>query len=153
MVAASDAKVADFMTTEIFAVSSDTSLETAARIMTSNGLSGLPVIGRGGRPHGVVTLTDIADPDRPKSERDGYPLFYRVSGKEMVELGDHVSVAKGRVGDVMSAAILSIESTATLAEAAARMSEAKVHRLLVTAGSVLVGIITTADITRAMGST
>ena len=140
--------VSDQMTREVFAVASDTSIETASRLLTTNGISGAPVISASGEPIGVITLADLADPDRPRSKRDGYPLFYVLHGAIVDEVGDSVAIAEGRVDDVMSRDVLSIDSSAELKDAGQMLVDNSVHRLIVIDDGKLVGIISTLDVLR-----
>jgi CBS domain-containing protein len=140
--------VSDQMTRDVFAVASDTSLETASRLLTTNGISGAPVISASGVPIGVISLTDLADPDRQPSRQAGYPLFYVLHGSTIEEVGDSVAVGEGRVEDVMSTAVLSIDSSATLKAAGLQLVECGVHRLLVIDEDKLVGVISSLDVLR-----
>jgi CBS domain-containing protein len=140
--------VSDQMTREVFAVACDTSIETASRLLTTNGISGAPVISATGEPVGVITVADLADPDRPRSEREGYPLFYVLHGAAVDEIGSSVAIAEGRVDEVMSRYVLSIDSSAELKDAGLMMVENSVHRLLVIDEGKLVGIISSLDVLR-----
>ena len=144
----SSATVADVMSNEVYAFAQDTSIETAARVLTERHITGAPVVTLSGRPVGVVTIADLLDPDRPRTLRDGYPLFYRITYNTLEEIGDDVPITRGQVDDVMSPFVLSIESTATIAEAASRMIGEDVHRLLVMAAGSLIGIVTSLDLLR-----
>jgi CBS domain-containing protein len=139
--------VAEVMSREVCAVAPDTSLETAARLMVSRKISGAPVV-RDGAPIGVVSLADLADPDRARGRGEGYPIFYEVSGGEIVAWGEPLVAEEGSVGDVMSPFVLSIESSATIIEASHRVLAERVHRLLVRDGTDLVGIVTVTDLLR-----
>jgi CBS domain-containing protein len=141
-------RVADVMTCDVYAVSADTSLETAARLLTARGISGAPVVSRTGRPVGVVSLADLADPDRPRSAREGYPLYYHVESGLAVERGDDLAIGEGRVGDVMSPFVLSVPASAPIGHAARVLLNDRVHRLLVIADEQLVGIVTAIDLLR-----
>jgi CBS domain-containing protein len=140
-------RVRDLMTAEVVAVAPDTSLDTAARLMVSRRLSGMPVV-KGSTPIGVVTLADLVDPDAPHSDAQGFPIYYRFVGGDPVLGGDLDSVGTGCVADVMSPFVLSIEASAQISEAASRMLAESVHRLLVREGTELVGIITMTDLLR-----
>jgi CBS domain-containing protein len=140
--------VMELMTREVFAVAPDTGLETAARLLCERRISGAPVIDSHHRVVGVVSLQDLADPDRDASETPGYPIYYRVTDGWTDELGEHAYSSPGRVADVMTAAVISIPADATLVEAAQRMLELGVHRLLVVHGDRLSGVITTVDVLR-----
>ncbi len=65
-------------------------------------------------------------------------------GPEWDVLGEHT------VEEAMSRRLWTIEPEGSVQEAARRMQENEVHRLLVTRGSRLSGLVTTADITRAV---
>jgi CBS domain-containing protein len=142
--------VSDVMTNDVYAFAQDTSIETAARLLVNRHITGAPVISGAGKPIGVVTIADLVDPDRPRTQRDGYPLYYRVADDELAEVGDDVSVTEGQVADVMSPFVLSIESGASLTEAAHRMLSEQVHRLLVMDDTRLVGIVTSLDLLRGL---
>jgi len=140
--------VADVMTRDVYAVAADTSLDTAARLLTTRRISGCPVVSGSGRPIGVVTLADLADPDRDRSERDGYPLYYRVIDGHRREQSDGAALGTGCVADVMSPFVLSVASSASLREAGRVMLSDGVHRLLVVEDGSLVGIVTSSDLLR-----
>jgi len=140
--------VHDVMTRDVYAVSPDTSLDTAARLLASRRITGAPVVGHDGKAIGVVSLADLVDPDRPRGLLDGYPLFYRLNDGGVEEIGEAAGVAPGRVADVMSPFVLAIESSATLEIAAERMLEDRVHRLLVMENTQLIGIVTSMDLLR-----
>jgi CBS domain-containing protein len=139
-------RVKDVMTTAVFAVSPDTSLETAARLLAQKHISGAPVI-ENGRVVGVISASDLVDPDADVGETLGYPLYYRVMDGLAEELGDHVRVRPGRVMEVMTHAVISIPAEATLVEAASRMLQLGVHRLVVVRDDdELAGVVSTVDL-------
>jgi CBS domain-containing protein len=140
--------VHDVMTRDIYAVAPDTSLETAARLLTSLHVTGAPVVGPGGKPVGVVTLADLVDPDRERGAHPGYPRFYRLTDGDLEEVGEAASVGPGCVADVMSPFVFGIEASAPLTVAAERMLEDGVHRLLVLEHTRLIGIVTSMDLLR-----
>ena len=136
------------MTGDVYAFAQDTSIETAARVLSTRHITGAPVVTQKGRPVGVVAIADLLDLDRPHTLRDGYPLFYRIIDSTLEEIGGHFPVSTGQVADVMSPFVLSIESSATVAEAANRMISESVHRLLVMDSGALTGIVTSIDLLR-----
>jgi CBS domain-containing protein len=138
--------VKDVMTTAVFAVSPDTSLETTARLLTQKRIGGAPVI-ENGRVVGVISASDLVDPDADVGDATGYPLYYRVIGGLAEELGDHVRIRPGRVTEVMTHAVISIPEDATVVEAAGRMLQLGVHRLVVVRGDdELAGVVSTIDL-------
>src|SRR3990170_3696079 len=113
--------VAEIMTREIFAVAPDTSLTTAARLFATRHISGAPGIDAPGKPLGVVTQTDLCDPDRDRTDRIGRSLFYRVSHHPEMIRGDDALSPEGVVADVMSPFILSVRPETALMDAAKLM--------------------------------
>jgi CBS domain-containing protein len=143
------------MTRDVYAVSPATDLATAARLLVTRHIGGAPVIDSDGRAVGVVTLRDLADPDAPRSATPGESLFYHVTGRRTDAVGDSsdpVAEGSGVVADVMSPFILSISADASLREAARVMVADGVHRLLVVDHGRLVGIISSMDVLRALGT-
>ena len=142
-------RVMDLMTRDVFAVSPDTSLETAARMLAQRRISGAPVIANG-RVVGVISSSDLVDPDTDVSGIRGFPLYYRVTDGLAEEIGDHERVRPGRVSEVMTSSVISISGDATAVQASAKMLELGVHRLLVVKGDEeLAGVVSTIDLLRA----
>lgn len=145
--------VASLMTTDVLAVSPSTSLQTAARMLVQNHISGAPVVSSK-ELLGVVTLSDIADPDRYSDQQQGSPLFYElIDGKPQVRPDvsaseEELQCGEGQVADVMSPYLLSIDVTTSLPAAAKQMVDAGVHRVLVVSEGQLAGILTASDIVR-----
>jgi len=141
-------RVADVMTRDVVAVAPDTSLETVARQLSENRISGLPVVDAEGRAIGIVSVTDLVDPKRDASQTRGIPVYYRIEDGWAAPEVDEAVVKSGRAEDVMTALPFTIEGSATVLEAARTMVEQRIHRLLVTDNGALAGIVTTIDLLR-----
>ncbi len=141
-------KVADLMTREVFAVAPETSLETAARLLAQKHIHGAPVVSSEGEVVGVVSLADLVDPDRDLSEEGGHSIYFSFSGGWAAVMGDSVETRAGRVEDVMTRAVLTIDANEPLEAAAERMLEFGVHRLLVLEGNEMAGVISMVDLVR-----
>ncbi|MBI2892704.1 MAG: CBS domain-containing protein [Deltaproteobacteria bacterium] len=140
------------MSRDVLAVAPDTSLATAARLFATRRISGAPVIDPDGRPRGVVTQTDLVDPDRDRTDREGISLYYRVTPDGAEPQGDRTVSEDGVVADVMSPYVFAIGAEAPLVEAIRTMVTESVHRLLVEEGGKLVGIVTSMDVLRALST-
>ncbi len=157
MVVMSVPKVADYMTREVLAVSPDTSLDTASKLMKERRVRGLPVVTRDGQAVGVISTTDLAKPDRP-DEGAGAHMFYTVrDGWMTTAIGspdDTDESLKGKVEDVMTPYVLSVQENDSMIEAARTMADEKVHRLVVVDDDgVLVGILSALDALRGFADT
>jgi CBS domain-containing protein len=124
--------VGQLMTQAPVLVREDEPLAAAARLLDTYHVHGLPVVDEIGELVGVVSQTDM--------------LRARTT--------EHLWAAwRGlKVRHLMSRPALTVPEDASLAEAAARMEENRVHRLVVLAsdGVSPIGIISTGDIVRAM---
>lgn len=141
------ALVRDVMTKKVFAVAPDTSIETAARMLTLKRVSGAPVISTSGHIVGVVSLADLADPDKEHSPDGGHSQFYRLEDGLARVLGDGLGDRPGRVDDVMTRPALTIVADSALTAAAHLILRLGVHRLLVVnASQQLIGIVSVVDV-------
>lgn len=141
--------VSDVMTHKVFAVSPDTSLETAARLFAQKRVSGVPVVDASGEVVGVVSASDLNDPDRDRGEQVGNAQYYSLENGHADEFGDPTVRRDGTVREVMTPSVIKIGSDQSIVEAGSIMVSRAVHRLLVTDEQhVLVGIVSVMDIVR-----
>jgi CBS domain-containing protein len=126
-------RVRDLMTLEPVTVRGGAPLVVADMLMRQFGVSGLPVIDGQGELIGVLSRTDLM----------------ALAGDPQVDAWQGRSVAA-----TMTAPSLTVEADASLVEAAARMEEHRVHRLVVVEpeGGRPIGILSTTDIVRAVAS-
>ena len=126
---ATDMRVADLMTIDPVAVSVDAFIEDAEELLRQHRISGLPVVGADGRLVGVISLTDL--------------LYLAVPSVQALIRHHERGI---RVGEVMSTPPVTIDSTATLREAARLMHEDRLHRLVaVNAAGQPIGVISAMD--------
>lgn len=137
------------MTHKVFAVGPDTSLETAARLFAQKHVSGAPVVDGTGEVIGVVSASDLIDPDRDRGAHVGNAHYYSLENGHADEFGDPTVGRDGTVGEVMTPNVLRIGPDQSIVEAGRMMVSKAVHRLLVTDDKhVLVGIVSVMDLVR-----
>lgn len=112
-IATEDLRVADLMTIDPIVVSLDASIEDAEELMRHHRISGLPVVDLAGRLVGVISQTDL--------------LYLAVPSIQALIRHQGSGV---RVGEVMSQPAVTIETMATVRDAARRMHEGRLHRLV-----------------------
>jgi len=123
----SSMNVVDLMTTEVIAVSRDTPLREAARLMFRNRVSGLPITDADGTLVGIISEAD----------------FLKLEVERQEGLRDQGDT----VGDVMSRGVVTVQPNAEIYEAAKIMAVQEVKRLpVVDADNRLLGVISRADI-------
>ena len=119
--------VVDLMTTEVIAVSRDTGLREAARLMFRNRVSGLPITQQDGTLIGIITEA----------------AFLRLEVERQEGARDQVVT----VGEVMSIGVVTIRPEMEIYEAAKIMAVQEVKRLpVVDDDNRLLGVISRADI-------
>lgn len=142
--------VKDIMTKTVITVKRDADLHEAARLLSERGISGMPVVDDNNRVVGVISEADIltlAGMKREHTFKDilrgilGEPLPARVSGGNRVE-------------DVMSFPPITSRADEAVADVARILDERRIKRLpVVDDQGKLLGIISRADIVRAIGRT
>lgn len=148
--------VKDAMTSPVLAVRRNTSLAAAKRLFATHHVTGAPVIDAHGSPIGMVTQSDVVDPDWKTTRRAGMHLYFTVAAGEISDVGvipnDNDDDSRGLVEDIMSPYVMTVRPTATLMDAVRHLLLGDVHRLLVTDQDRLIGILTTVDILRALAA-
>ena len=124
--------VGELMSIEPVTIAIDESVTSAERLMSSRGITGLPVVDRVGRLKGVLSQTDIV-----RAHASGQPV------------ANWPGLA---VRHLMTAPALTIRLDESLLTAARLMEQHHVHRLVVVApdGQHPVGVISTTDLVRAL---
>jgi CBS domain-containing protein len=124
-----DLRVADLMTIDPVAVSVDASIEDAEDLLRHNRITGLPVVDPDGTLVGVISQTDLL-----------YLALPRVQA--LIRHRDRGI----RVGEVMSTPPVTIDSSASLRDAARLMNDERLHRLVaVDAHGRPIGVIAAMD--------
>jgi predicted transcriptional regulator len=129
-------KVRVLMQTKVKTVQQDDSINDAVVTLTDAHVSALPVVDGIGHMIGVISSTDILTSEaeaRDAVEREA--LFEQMM-----------------VRDIMTPRPLTVSPEADVREAAQQMLYAEIHRLFVTNGNKLVGVISTTDIVRAVAT-
>jgi signal-transduction protein with cAMP-binding, CBS, and nucleotidyltransferase domain len=107
----------------IISIDSKAKVKDAARLMVEKGIGSL-IANRDGLPFGMVTEHDLME----KIAAEG------------------VDPTKASVSEVMTAPLTSIDASASIIDAARRMVEKQVKRLVVTDQDKIVGIISQTDL-------
>ena len=148
-------EVRNIMTEEVITVSTGDSVETCAKLLQENNISGLPVLDEAGRVAGIVTEGDlIRRASRVKAP--GYleilgGLIYLGSPKKFVDKLQRAMSLEA--GQLMSTNVIAVNPEETLEKAATLMIEKGISRLpVLDKQGKLVGIISRRDIMRSLYS-
>jgi len=139
----------DVMTQPVITVSPDTSIWEAIRVMLQHKISGLPVIDQSGALAGVITEGDFLRRAETGTvrRRPRWIEFLIGPGKLARE---YVHASGRRVEEVMTTEVYSVSEDTPLDEVASLMERHRIKRLPVVRGQRVVGIITRANLLRAL---
>jgi CBS domain-containing protein len=139
----------DVMTRQVVKVTPDTAIEEAARLMVENRISGLPVIDAAGAVVGIVTEGDLLrriETGTDKQHSGWYGLLFGPGRLAAEYTRSHAR----KVGEVMTAELVSVASETPLAEVVELMETHRIKRLPVIDDGALVGIISRANLVAAL---
>lgn len=137
--------VAQVMTRNVLTVRLETPIRDVARILSDNGISGVPVVAKG-NVIGIVSEADIITKERGPAPHRGRlaKWFARPEKRELAERR-----TARTAGEAMTTPAMTIESWRLAADAAALMLDRGIDRLPVLEDGKLVGIVTRADLVSA----
>lgn len=142
----------DIMTHDVLCLSEGDTLRTAAERLLERGVSGAPVCDPQGNLAGMLSVSDLIDSEKraaaiPRAALFGLFPVPEETLRRSFDEGLAVSVSA-----IMSRDPVIAEETATLDELAALMVEHDVNRIPVLRQGRVVGIVSRADILRAIAS-
>jgi len=145
-------RVVDAMTTDIVSVRSDTPILAIVNLLLKYRISAVPVLNDNGAVIGMISEGDLMP--RDESERGQRRDLWLRMLAEGEDVGDeylqHLASDKRLARDIMVTPVIAIEEDADLVAAAERMSQRRVKRLPVVRDGHIVGIISRADLVRAV---
>jgi CBS domain-containing protein len=157
-----DLKAKDIMNKDVIVAQEDMTVQELANLLTTNMITGVPVVDGEGGLVGVVSETDIvrssASRGRTAAVREQKESSYYLRGWEdqidESELREfHVEEDDGLlVRDIMTPLIFKVAEDASIAEMADTMIGGRIHRLIITKKDIVVGIVTTLDMLKAIRS-
>jgi CBS domain-containing protein len=142
-------KVGDIMTRQVISVPPDTPALAVARLLAERGVSAVPVTDAAGMLLGIVSEADLirrlatgASPEAGLTQR----LFYNRDRAAADYTRAHGATAE----DIMTRKLVTATETMTAEDAAQLIETHAVRRLPVVQDGMLVGILSRADLLRAM---
>jgi CBS domain-containing protein len=141
--------VADVMTQKVISVTPETTVAETAQLLLQHRISGLPVVGPGGAVVGMVTEGDLLRRIETGTQRrhSRWLEFLTTPGRLAQEYTD---ANARRVGEVMTEDVVSVTPRDSLPEVVRLMEHRHVKRLPVIEAGRLVGIVSRADLVRAL---
>ena len=129
-------RVAELMQSNVRTVPSETSIAEAVVSLADAHITGMPVVDGTGRVVGVLSTSDVLTAEAEVEDEDGRRRLLQDTA----------------VQDIMTPRPFTVTPDDDVREAARQMLYADVHRLFVTDGDRLIGVISTTDIGRAVAN-
>jgi predicted transcriptional regulator len=143
----------DIMTTDVLEANADWSVKRLTEFLVENSISGAPVISEKGKFIGVVTATDIIKNDTLNEndpESYGPHEYYLHSLENRYAKAEIASLTIGNeplttVADIMTPTVFSVAEDTPVQNVAEKMVKNRIHRIFVTRGGRIAGIISSVD--------
>jgi len=145
----------DVMTTDVISVDPDTTIQALATLLAERGISGAPVVDSGGRVVGIVSEGDllhraeIGTAHRHRVRRRSWWLDHFAADQARDYIKSHGRTVK----DIMTRDVVSVTEDTDLGDVAALLEAKRVKRVPVMRDGKIVGIISRANLVRALGAT
>jgi CBS domain-containing protein len=146
----------DVMTTGVITVNPDMYVQEVASLLSDRGISGVPVVDATGQLVGIVSEGDLlhrveTGTERPTRRRRSWWLDTIATDQDLARdyLKSHGRTAK----DVMTREVISVSETTDLADVAMLLETKRIKRVPVLRDGKLVGIVSRANLVRALAVT
>lgn len=142
----------DVMTTKVISVHRDTPMRDIARTLLDNHISAVPVVDEAGRPIGIVSEGDlVARNDGNREARRDWWISLLAEGERLnEEFLEYARTDKRTAHQIMVAPVVTVAEDASLEEVARVLASYRIKRVPVLAHRRMVGIVSRADLVRAM---
>ena len=144
-------RVRDVMTSDVVSVDSEASIDDAVQLMLQRRISGLPVIDRTGNLVGVVTEGDFLRRAETgtQHQRSRWIEFFTSPGRLASE---YVQTSGRKVHQVMTTDVQTATEDTALEEIVRIMERRRIKRVPILRGQKLVGIVSRANLLRALAN-
>ena len=146
----------DVMTTNVITVGLDTTVQALATLLSERGISGVPVVDNTGKLIGIVSEGDLlhraeTGTERRTTRRRSRWLDSFSADQEAAR--EYVKEHGRTVGEIMTREVITVNDTTDLADVATLLETKKIKRVPVLHDGKLVGIISRANLIRALAMT
>ena len=146
---------ADIMTTRVKTVRPEASVAEIARLLSDNGISAVPVCDAQGQILGMLSEGDLLQPvGKENATKRAWWLNLLAEGTDRApSLLDCISAENQRARDLMVSPAITASADATVPELADLLVSNRIKRLPIMRDGKLVGIVSRADLVRALART
>ena len=142
----------DVMTSKVITVGEKATVPETAKLLAEHGISAVPVIDKDNRVIGMVSEGDLLHRAEIGTEhRRSWWLEMMSSTNKLA--GEYIKSHSGKVKDVMTRDVLSVTEETPVADVAVLLETNRIKRVPVLRDGKLVGIISRANLVRALAMT
>ena len=141
----------DLMTPRVITIGTDATVSDAAKKMLENNISGMPVVDTAGKVVGIISEGDLLRRVELGTERHRSWWLRLLSGGTL-PAEDFIKSHARKVTDVMTSHVTTVDENASPEEVVRLMETRRIKRVPVVRQGKLVGIISRANLLRALAS-
>lgn len=142
----------DVMTADVVTVASDTTIRTLAELLVTQGVSGVPVLDNGVLV-GIVTEGDLLHRAEIGTAARPVSWWSRIFKDKASLAAEYSREHSTRVVDVMTKNVVTVEEYTPIVDIADLLAQRRIRRVPVICGGKVVGIVSRANIVRALAVT
>jgi len=142
----------DVMTSEVISVDENATVPAVARLLADRGISAVPVVDKDNQVIGMVSEGDLLHRAEIGIEHRRSWWLEMVSSTNRLA-GDYIKSHSGKVNDVMTRDVVSVTETTPVADIALLLETNRIKRVPVVRDGKLVGIVSRANLVRALAMT
>jgi CBS domain-containing protein len=145
-------KASDVMTAEVVSIRPDAPVKDIAKVLLKNSISAVPVIDENGSPIGMVSEGDLLPrPEPERAARRDWWLALLAEGETLSsDFVASLNATNQMASDIMSSPVVSVVPDTDLAEIARLLADYRIKRVPVVQDGHVVGIVSRADLLRAL---
>lgn len=141
----------DVMTSPVVTAPADATVQHLVELMLKHRISAVPIVDSDGGPLGIVSEGDLIRRSEIGTEQKESWWLWLVGGR-MAMTEDFIKAHGTRAADIMSREVVAVGPDATLSEIAATLEKRRIKRVPVVENGRITGIVSRANILRAMAS-
>lgn len=144
----------NIMSRNVISVKPETRVPEIARLLYEKGISAVPVIDKSGKLMGIVSEGDLMAPFSMKNQaKRAWWLDMLAEGERLApEFLEYVSTEHHKAADLMTRTLVTVTESTKIGDISDLLMQHAIKRVPVLRGDQVVGIVSRADIVRAMAA-
>jgi len=148
-------RASDVMTRGVITAIPEMTVHELAELLSERAISGVPVVDAAGRAVGLVSEGDLLHRAETGTDRRTVrrrTRWFDITDSGQAQARDYIKSHGARVADIMTRNVISVDEATELAEVASLLETHRIKRVPVMHDGQLVGIISRANLVRALAA-